>query len=375
MYRSLPVTLLAAIFLTTPVSAGPYSCNGSRSLLDRFLTAEMVVVGEMRNAVGPDNLNPNGQTELWLNEVLKSHEVLNGRKSILMDRNVQSKKKYLVAMDLYKGTIDAYEGVELDDDGIILKFVRGAFQLKDKSALARVRYCIDFLGSPCEEVSRSAHIEIARTDYAELRKIAEKLNPQPLVKALTTRSYPPEQRGSLALLLGHCGKKEDAAIVRKLLDASDPKTDISGLLFAYVLLDVDAGWAYLTKTLSKDTDDFRRRYLAFTTVRRINDERKELVSQKHRDEAMLSILKLPDMADFAIEFFRARNRWDHADTILDLSGKENYDTPLMRRTILRYAMQCPSTRAKAHVNEQQARDPQWVADVAELLNLENPTNK
>jgi hypothetical protein len=61
-----------------------------------------------------------------------------------------------------------------------------------------------------------------------------------------------------------------------------------------------------------------------------------------------------------------------ADKVLDLFGKKSHDVPVIKRAILRYALQCPLPRAVRFVEEQRRRDAEWVRDTEELLKLESP---
>jgi len=68
------------------------------------------------------------------------------------------------------------------------------------------------------------------------------------------------------------------------------------------------------------------------------------------------------MADFAIEDLRKWRRWEYCDQVIDLAGKENFGTPIMRKAILRYALQCPSGRAVDYVKAQRKLDREYVDD-------------
>ena len=57
-----------------------------RSLLDNYLNAPILVVGWMTNAVPSNNAVPNGQTELVLDDVIIAHDILKGRKKIVLPR-------------------------------------------------------------------------------------------------------------------------------------------------------------------------------------------------------------------------------------------------------------------------------------------------
>jgi hypothetical protein len=271
--------------------------------------------------------------------------------------------------------IDASFGVPLDADGALLKYVRGALQLKDKSKPARLRYNIDFLADPCKNVADSANMEFHQAAYNDIKKIGESLRAGPLAKKLADDDLPPEHRGALAMLLGHCGQKKHAALLRKLIDVesnSDALRELRPLYFAYVLLEPDLGWDLLCSCSIQEEDSFLKRYRALTAIRRLGAERKDLVSQEKMGAALVRILNVKDMSDFAVEDLRKLRSWIHSDVVLDLFEKKGYDTPIIKHSILRYALQCPSPRAKAFVNEQRVRDPEWLTDTEERLALEAP---
>jgi hypothetical protein len=53
-----------------------------------------------------------------------------------------------------------------------------------------------------------------------------------------------------------------------------------------------------------------------------------------------------------------------------MHGKVGFGAPVIRRTVLRFALQCPLPAAKTLVVLERARDPEWVSDTEELLALE-----
>ena len=85
---------------------------------------------------------------------------------------------------------------------------------------------------------------------------------------------------------------------------------------------------------------------------------------------MANILEVPDIADFAIEDLRKWKRWEHCDAIIALHGRIGYDEAYMRRTILRFALDCPTPAAKTFVSVERSKNGEWVSDTEELLAIE-----
>jgi hypothetical protein len=341
-------------------------------LLDRFIDSPILVTGRFQNAVEPNNALPDGQVELAIDDVLVPHNLLKDRKTLLVPRHIASKDKFLVALEANAGKLEAVAGHPIDEKGDIVKFFRGALQLKDKSALGRIRYSVDFLRSPHKEVADSAHHQLRDASYADLRRVGEPLRAEPLLQALQDANTPNEHLGTFGMLLGHCGKKEHAVLLRKLIDrhAQQALIGMHGLFLGNVLLEPEIGWNFIVKHAQQKEKSFLSRYAALRAMRLLGDERKDLVDAKKWAAGIARILNVPDMADFAIEDLRKRQCWDHCDAVLDLHGKPAFRSLVIRNSMLRFALQCPLPAAKTFVVLERARDPESVSDTEELLALE-----
>ena len=87
--------------------------------------------------------------------------------------------------------------------------------------------------------------------------------------------------------------------------------------------------------------------------------------------AVCLLLDQGDTADLAIEDLRKWQAWDMADRVLGLRGKAPYEVPIVRRSVLRFALSNKDSKAAAsYVAEQRKKDPDAVADAEELLKLE-----
>ncbi|MBI2806583.1 MAG: hypothetical protein HYX68_16505 [Planctomycetes bacterium] len=364
--------LLFALCLPLPdqVHAQVCICLGEISSLNQFREAKILVIARVKHVVPPDNASPNGQTEVILDDVLLPHALIKGKKVITLPLQLkEGKARYLIAMDVYKGKVEPYFGVILDAKGEIERYIRGGLRLKDKTALGRLRYSADFLASENQEVANAAYSEFTRVGYPDFRKAAEKLRPAPLLKAIQDPKTPPARVSSLAVLLGHCGKKEHAAVLKKSLAARKPSGDSGyGLMVGYVLLQPTEGWKFVSDLAVQEKKGFSTRYGAFATIRFFREQRTDIVDAKKCAFTMARILDVPDMADFAVEELRKWRRWEFCDRILHLPHKNN--SPIVRKNVLRYALQCPSQSAKAYVQMERNRDAEFVAETKELLDLE-----
>lgn len=382
----LAAATLAVLFFAAPLPcpACPF-CSQEKgpTLLGDFSTAQMVLVGTFANAkLGGKGALEDGTTDLVLDKVLKSHEILktkattvNGKQVITLPRYLpQAKNQFLIFCDVYKGAIDPYRGVELQSANAMVDYLQGAIKLKDRPAGERLAFCFNFLQSPDFEVAMDAYREYAKADYKDYMEVAKKYPADTIAKWLQDPKTPPFRYGLYSSLLGHCGTTEHAKLLRKMIDDPEKRkgSGIDGMLAAYVMLQPMDAYGYLCDILKDSSQEFLMRYAALRTIRFLWDQRPDLVAKKDLVSATSLILDHGDMADFAIEDLRKWQRWELADRILDLFGKKSHDIGVVKRAILRFALKCPNARAVTFVQDQRRRDGEWVRDTEELLRLEYP---
>lgn len=379
--------MLMMLIVARPIGACPF-CQEERgpTLVGDFNQAALVLVGSFTNpTLGKSGLE-DGSTDFIVEEAIKSSDVLKGlyhkdkkeRVVTLPKYLPMAKNKFIVFCDVYKGNLDPYRGVELAPQSEMVKYLKGAVAIKDKGPGERLRYCFDFLNSAEFEVAIDAYREYAKADYKDYKDMAVKLPPDTIAGWLKDPKTPSYRYGLYASLLGHCGKDEHAQLLRSMID--DPEksrgSGVDGLLAAYVMLKPQEAWSYLQELLRDSKRDFLLRYACLRTVRFLWDQRPDLVSQKDLVQGMALILPQSDMADFAIEDLRKWKQWHMTDQVLELFTQKSHNIPVIKRSILRFALRSPAERAKSFVAAQRQRDADWVRDAEELLKLEdpNPTN-
>jgi hypothetical protein len=369
---------LAWSVMPAPALACPF-CNpeGKPTLIEDFNTATMVLYGKFNNAkLGAEGAFDGGTTDFVIDTVLKDKEKFLGTKKVLpLPRYVMSKSNWLIFCDIYKGKVDPFRGVELLTNGDIVKYLKGAMSLKDKSIAARLKYCFDYLDNGEMEISMDAYREFAKADYKEYRDLARKLPPDKIAGWLKDPKTPPYRYGLYASLLGHSGNAKHAKQLREMLDDKEKRgtgTGTDGMLVAYTLLDKENGWKYIRAILSNPKEEFQLRYAGLRTIRFFWETRPDVVKKKELTDALCLLLPQTDIADFAIEDLRKWKAWDVAEKVLDLNKQETHNLPVIRRAILRFALSCPPKqgRAIAFVKAERKRDKEYVDDVEELLKLE-----
>jgi hypothetical protein len=376
--RCLPAALALALvgFLAAPPAPGcPFCSMQGQTLTGEVSQASMVLYGTLTNAKNEGE----GSTDLAIDAVVKGNDVLGQRKTITLSRYVEpptdGKYKYLVFCDVFKGKIDPYRGVAVKADSDLPKYLKGALEVKDKKVAERLRFFFDYLDNADGEISNDAYKEFANADYKDYRDMAAHLPADKIAGWLKSSATPSFRYGLYASMLGHCGRPEDAAVLRAMLD--DPEkpasSGVDGILAGYVMLKPEEGWKYARGILSDPKKDFMLRYAALRAARFFWDSRPDVVAKKDIVEAVAPLLGQKDIADLAVEDLRKWGQWDLADKVLAIKGVPDlFEVPIIRRSLLRFALSCEDKvpAAKAYVQEQRGKDPQSVSDAEELLKLE-----
>jgi hypothetical protein len=381
--------VVAAGLLFPPLSteragACPFCPSSGQTLSGEIEQADFILYGTLSNA-RPD---PNGEfgkgtTDMTIDLVIKPHPAVKDKKTITLPRYQPSDgkdTKFLIFFNLIDGKLDPYRGESVPAKSKLPEYLKGAIEVRKKDSAARMNYFFKYLEDDDLVVSVDAFSEFASADYKEVRPVAEKLPAGTILKWLKDDNTRPTRFGLYGLMLGHCGKKADAAAIRELLD--DPKrsfsTGLDGVLAGYVLLDPEAGWDYLMKLAGDGKKEFLVRYAALRTVRFFWEFRPDVVTEAKRLEAMRLLTLYSDIADLPIEDLRKWQRWDQTPAVLDCAKMESHTgIPIVNRSILMFTLSAAphNTAAAEYVKQARAKNPDKVKFVEDLLKDEvKPTS-
>jgi hypothetical protein len=382
-----PLAVLACLLFTLPALACPFCTMQGQTLTGDIDQASMVLVGTLTNAKLTSQDTLEGTTDLEIESVIKKHDIIAGKKVVTLPKYIPNDKKYkfLIFCDVFKGKIDPYRGVAVKPECDIAGYVEGALKVKDKKPTERLAYFFKYLENAEVEVSTDAYKEFANASYQDYKAMAKDLPAETLAKWLKDPNTSPVRYGLYASLLGHCGKAEHAKLLRAMLDDPEKKlvTGADGIMAGYVLLQPKEGWEYVRSVLKDDKKEFTQRYAALRTARFFHDFRPDVVPAADVKSAVALLLDESDIADLAIEDLRKWGCWDMTDKVLGLYDKKSHDVPIIRRSILRFALCArdqivdgsatqskPHPKAAAFVAEMRKKDKEMVETAEELLRLE-----
>jgi hypothetical protein len=387
----LVLSTIVATAHATAACACPF-CNGQgETLVTESAQADLILFGRLKNpmqAKGGDDFD--GTTELHIDAVVKDHPFRGGKNMLVLPRFIPDvggdKYKFLVFCTIFKGKLDPYLGRAVPANSDIAKYLKGALELQKAPVDKRLRFAFDYLDNADIEVSTDAYKEFSNADYKDYAPIAKELPADKIAGWLQDEKTPGFRYGLYGSMLGHCGNEKHASLLLAMI--SDPEkrsgSGVDGMLAGYILLTPKAGWEYTKAVLGDPKNDFMFRYAALRAVRFFYDTKTDVLRRDDLAEGIAQMIRQHDIADLAIEDLRKWSRVEMVERLLALKEKRvfglfyqrAYETPIVRRAILRYALSMKGNEAcAAYVAEQRKVNPAAVKDAEELLQLEKLPEK
>jgi hypothetical protein len=293
---------VAVVLLSASLAfACPFCSTQGQTLAGELASADMIVVATLKSSEQDPNDFTKSKSVFKIDQAIKPHPVYKAGDTFTVARYIQQVKKgeepklllfcyvnhdpadaqlaAVASAAVFAGyrnvSVDAYRGDEIKPDSTLPKYLADTFALRDKDAATRLKFYFDHLETPELFVSTDALMEFGNADYKDVRPVAEKLPADTLLKWIKDPNTAPSRFGLYGMLLGHCGKAEHAAAIRKLIDDPDNafSLGLDGMLAGYTLLDPKGGWELIRGIAADRKRDFSTRYAALRTVRFFHEHR------------------------------------------------------------------------------------------------------
>jgi hypothetical protein len=349
------------------------------SLRQEALQAKHVYYGTMSNprlnAVNAAGLANASATDFTVDQVVKAASAnRKSQKQITIPRYIpvdaKEPPKYIVFCDEQDGKLDPYRGTPVKSAALI-EYLKGATNVDAKDAAKILDFAGKYLDHADPDVASEAYLEFARSNDADVLAAAKRLDRKRVRKLLDDPQTPIDRLALFAYLLGACGSADDAKHLRYLLQTPGDRHRgaLSGLYAGLIMLKPEDGWTTLLAAVSDPKKPFGERNSALTALRFYHNAN----PTAYRDRVLAGLKELltqDDIADLAIEDLRRWQLWALTDQVLELFDRPTHQAPLMRRTIVRYALCAPNPAAKEFIDRTRLKVPDLIKDVEESLEYE-----
>ena len=316
-------------------------------------------------------------TDFHIEQTIKRDPFLDGVKTIKLERylpipDAKDPPRYLLFCDVFKDKLDPYHGRALNSGKTLLDYVNSARPMRGKDRVEALLFYAKFLDHSDPAVAEDAFLEFAKSNDQDVGQAAKRLSPERFRNLMNHAKTDPDRLGLYAFLLGASGSAKDAAFLRRWIDRPSPeqKKALDGLLCGYVTLEPQEGWKLASALAADSKQDFNTRFAIVRATRFLYNWK----PKEHRTDVvrlLKGMLPDPEVADLAVEDLRRWRIWDLTADVLACYRKKGYDAPIIERTIVRYALNCPLPAARDFVERIRKIDPEMIDELREALAFES----
>ena len=378
--------------MVVPVKACPFCSAPSQTLTEQLCGADAAILVQWIGGDPAEKGKPNsyGTTRYEIVEVMHdSTSMLRKEDRITLDRYRVSKKGDLFVLLATKGQIMLDWGSPLAVTETTYNYLKQAPK-PEAPASERLTYFMKFLEFSDEVVSADAYGEFAKVPYKDLVPLADKMPREKLRKWITDPAVSPLRIGLYGMMLGHCGKAEDADFLKeKILSplkeqapgVLEYRLGIDGVIAGFLMLTGDEGLKLIEESKLKDkTVAFNETYAAMQAMRFLWSEEKARFTEDRLRQAMRLLLDRKELADLVINDLARWEDWAVVDQLKQLYDAPGYTEPPVRRAIARFLLiadrkrkslkgEIPKPLETAHdyLAELRREEPQIVKDAEKYL--------
>ncbi len=358
LWNVLGFCVAAVAGLIGPSGAGvanetcPFCSAVSQTLRQEMKSMDAVVLAEISGS---------GLTET--DAQFKVLEVLKGEKHIQPNQTIQAAyfgtapkgSKFLVM------AVDPPEllwSSPLPVSAKAIEYVKEITKLPDNQK-AQLEFYLQYLENAESLLARDAYDEFAQAPYPDVVSLKSKLDRTQLIKWIQDSTLSPDHKRLYLVMLGICGKPEDADMIEKLLRSDDPnqRSGLDAMIACYVTLKGGDGLKLIDELfLANKKSPYADTYSAIMALR-FHGTDGNVVEKQRVLKSMHLILGRPELADLVIPDLARWEDWSQIDTLVTLFKTADDKSSWVRVPVINYLRACPLPEAANQLGELEKIDP------------------
>lgn len=330
----------------------PFCSAVSQTLRQEMKSMDAVVLAEIAGT---------GETET--DAQFKVLEVLKGEKHIQPNQTIQASyfgtapkgSKFLV---MAVNPPDLLWSSPLPVSGKAIDYIKAITTLPDNQK-AQLEFYLKYLENPESLLSRDAYDEFAQAPYPDVVTLKSKLDREALVKWIQDVNMPADHKRLYLVMLGICGKPEDAEMIEKMLRSDDPnqRSGLDAMIACYVTLKGGDGLKLIDELfLANKKSPYADTYSAIMALR-FHGTDGNVVEKQRVLKSMHLILGRPELADLVIPDLARWEDWSQIDTLVTLFKTADDKSSWVRVPVINYLRACPLPEAASQLGELEKMDP------------------
>ncbi|MEX2111856.1 MAG: hypothetical protein WD845_01640, partial [Pirellulales bacterium] len=184
----------------------------------------------------------------------------------------------------------------------------------------RLAFFQDYLEDSDELLARDAYDEFAKTPYAGVLALKDRMKHDKLVEWIQSAKIPVSRRRLYLTMLGVCGGEQDLPMLEELIKSKDRQTRgaLDALVAAYLTLKGPDGMVLVEDLFLKDKDaEYTDTYATIMALRFHGTEEK-VIPRARLLEGIRLMLDRPQLADLVIPDLARWEDWSVMDRLVEL---------------------------------------------------------
>jgi hypothetical protein len=241
------------------------------------------------------------------------------------------------------------------------EYVMKAIELPKEGA-DRLAFFQDFLEDKDEMLGRDAYDEFAKTPYAGVIALKDRMKHDQLVEWVKSPQVAVSHRRLYLTMLGVCGKPEDLPMLEELIKSKDRQTKgaLDALVAAYLTIKGPDGMALVEDLFLRNKEaEYTDTYATIMALRFHGTEEK-VVPRERLLGGIRLMLDRPQLADLVIPDLARWEDWSVMDKLVTLFKNADEESSWVRVPVINYLRACPLPKAKESLDELAKLDPETV---------------
>lgn len=232
-------------------------------------------------------------------------------------------------------------------------------QLPEDNSQARLEFYLQHINDADPVLSRDVYDEFASASFSDMLLLKDRYNRDDLLAWIQDLDISPDRRRLYLVMLGICGKKEDALLLEKLLRSEDPnqRSGLDALISCYVSLYGEEGLKLINDLYLRNAQSSYADTYAAIMALRFHGTEGGVVERQRVVESLRLILDRPELADLVIPDLARWEDWEVMDKLADLYKKADEKSSWVRVPVINYLRSCPLPQAAELLDQLKEIDP------------------
>lgn len=366
-------TLLAAPLLVEVVRACPFCSAVSLTFTEEIGNSQVAVIAKLVEPPAKPSTDEPASSLDVVKAKFEVAKVLKGEKELGPVKTIETVyfgdapvgSTFLV-MGIDAPAINWGTPIAISERGI--EYVTKAIELP-KEGVERMVFFQDHLEDKDEMLARDAYDEFAKTPYAGVIAMKDRMKHDQLIEWIKSPTIPVSHRRLYLTMLGVCGKPEDTVLLEEMIRSKDRQTKgaLDALVAAYLTLKGPDGMPLVEELFLKNKDaEYTDTYATIMALRFHGTEEK-IIPKARLLEGIRMMLERPQLADLVIPDLARWEDWSVMDRLVELFKNADEDSNWVRVPVINYLRACPLPQAKEKIDELAKIDPDAVNRASTLF--------